>query len=70
VSKLREFPEVAIVNQKTRPHPWDTYYQFSINTLLSKGGKKEEKINTHETPLSVKCLGGPDVGDFGTLFGG
>jgi len=36
VLKRRELPGVAIVNEKHRPHPWDTYYQFSIKTLLSK----------------------------------
>ena len=36
VLKRREFPGFAIVNVKTRPHPWDTHYQFSIETLLSK----------------------------------
>jgi len=29
-------PGFAIVNEKKRPHPWDTHRQFSIKTLLSK----------------------------------
>jgi len=36
VLKRRELPGVATVNEKKRPHPWDTHYQFSIKTLLSK----------------------------------
>jgi len=35
VLKQRELPGFAIVNEKKRPHPWDTHYQFSIKTLLS-----------------------------------
>ena len=37
VLKRRELPGFAIVNEKKRPHPWDTHYQFSIKTLLLKG---------------------------------
>jgi len=36
VLKRREPPGFAIVNGKKRAHPWDTHYQFSIKTLLSK----------------------------------
>jgi len=36
VLKRRELPGFAIVNEKKRPHPWDTHHQFSIKTLLSK----------------------------------
>ena len=36
VLKQRELPGFAIVNEKKRPHPWDTHHQFSIKTLLSK----------------------------------
>ena len=36
VLKQREFSRFAIVNVKTRPRPWDTHYQFSIEILLSK----------------------------------
>jgi len=36
VLKQRELPGSAIVNEKKRPHPWDTHHQFSIKTLLSK----------------------------------
>jgi len=36
VSKRRELPGFAIVNEIKCPHPWDTHYQFSIKTLLSK----------------------------------
>jgi len=25
-----------MMNEKKRPHPWDTHHQFSIKTLLSK----------------------------------
>ena len=35
VLKRKELPGFAIVNEKTRPHPWDTHHQFSIKTLLS-----------------------------------
>ena len=35
VLKWRELPGFAIVNEKKRPHPWDTHHQFSIKTLLS-----------------------------------
>jgi len=35
VLKQRELPGVTIVNEKKRPDPWDTHYQFSINTLFS-----------------------------------
>jgi len=36
VLKRRELPECAIVNERKRPHPWDTHHhQFSIKTLLS-----------------------------------
>jgi len=45
VLKRRELPGFAIVNEKKRPHPWDTHHQFSIKTLLSK---KKKNI-----PLSV-----------------
>jgi len=31
-----ELPGFAIVNEKKRPHPWDTHHQFSIKSLLSK----------------------------------
>jgi len=41
--KRRELPGFAIVNGKKRPHPWDTHYQFSIKTLLSKEGGKRRK---------------------------
>jgi len=34
--KRRDFPGFAIVNEKKRPHAWDTHYQFSLKTLLSK----------------------------------
>ena len=37
VSKRRELPGFSIVNEKTRPHPWDTHHKFSIKTLLSRG---------------------------------
>jgi len=30
-----ELPGFAIVNEKNRPHPWDTHYHFSTKTLLS-----------------------------------
>jgi len=33
VIKQRELPGFDIVNEKKRPHPWDTHYQFSIKTL-------------------------------------
>jgi len=49
VLKRRKFPGFAVVNEKKRPHPWDTHYQFSIKTSLSKGdGKKytQKKPNT------------------------
>jgi len=36
VLKRRELPGFAIVNEKKRPHPWDTHHQFSIKTLLSQ----------------------------------
>jgi len=36
VLKRRELPGFAIVNEKKRPHPWDTHHQFAIKTLLSK----------------------------------
>jgi len=36
VLKRRELPGFAIVNEKKRPHPWDTHHQFSIKTLLSR----------------------------------
>jgi len=36
VLKQRELPGFAIVDETKRPHPWDTHYQFSIKTLLSK----------------------------------
>jgi len=36
VLKWRELPMFAIVNEKKRPHRWDTHHQFSIKTLLSK----------------------------------
>jgi len=36
VLKRRELPGFANVNEKKRPHSWDTHYQFSIKTLLSK----------------------------------
>ena len=35
VLKRREFPGFAIVNEKKRPHPWDTHDQFSIKTNKS-----------------------------------
>jgi len=35
VLKQREPPGFAIVNEKKRPHLWDTHYLFSIKTLLS-----------------------------------
>ena len=35
VLKRRELPGFAIVNERKRPHPWDTHHQFSIKTLLS-----------------------------------
>jgi len=38
VLKQRELPGFAIVNEKKRPHPWDTHHQFSIK-LYSHGGK-------------------------------
>jgi len=36
VLKQRELPGFAIVNERKRPHPWDTHHQFSIKTPLSK----------------------------------
>jgi len=45
VSKWRELPGFAIVNEKKRPHPWDTHHQFSIKTLLSKGHKNNNLSN-------------------------
>jgi len=36
VLKRRELPGFAIVNAKKHLHPWDTHYQFSIKTILSK----------------------------------
>jgi len=33
--RRREFPGFAIVNENKHLRPWDTHYQFSINTLLS-----------------------------------
>jgi len=44
VFKRRELPVFAIVNEKERPHPWDTHHQFSIKTLLSK----EKQPNRYE----------------------
>jgi len=38
VLKQRELPGFAIVNEKKRPHSWDTHHQFSIKTLLSNWG--------------------------------
>jgi len=35
VLKRRELPGFAMVNEKKRPHPWDTHRQFSIKILLS-----------------------------------
>jgi len=35
VLKRRELPGFVIVDEKKRPLPWDTHYQFSIKTLLS-----------------------------------
>jgi len=29
-------PGFAMVNEKKRPHPWETHHQFSIKTLHSK----------------------------------
>jgi hypothetical protein len=41
--KRRKFPGFAIMNDKKRPHPWDTHYLFSINTLLSKDWRKKRR---------------------------
>ena len=30
ILKRRELPGFAIVNEKKRPHPWDTHHQFSM----------------------------------------
>ena len=46
VLKRRELPGFAIVNEKKRPHPWDTHHQFSIKTLLSNSPLNT--INTTE----------------------
>ena len=35
VLKRRELPGFAIVNEKKRPHPWDTHHQFSKKTPLT-----------------------------------
>ena len=45
VLKRRELQGFAIVNEKKRPHPWDTHHQFSIKTLLSKGHKNNNLSN-------------------------
>jgi len=39
VLKRRGLPGFAIVNEKKRPHPWDTHHHFSIKTLLSNAFK-------------------------------
>jgi len=55
VLKRRKLTGFAIVNEKKRPHPWDTHHQFSIKTLLSKEkgqkrkrGKKRKKRGKRE----------------------
>jgi len=53
--KAKGIPRVCHHDSKTRPHPWNTHYQFAINTLLSKGGKKGKNGNTHETSLSIQA---------------
>jgi len=47
VLKRRELPGFAIVNEKKRPLPWDTHYQFSIKNLLSKT-HYPKKTNSHK----------------------
>jgi len=42
--KRRKLPGFAIVNEKKRPHPCDTHYQFSIKTLLTKKNKKNHIV--------------------------
>jgi len=54
VLKRRELPGFAIVNEKKRPHPWDTHHQFSIKTLLSN---LEAKIAVSMTPMLLLCRG-------------
>ena len=43
VSKRRELPGVAIVNEKKRPHPRDTHHQFSIKLYSQREGWIEEQ---------------------------
>jgi len=43
-----------MVNEKKRPHPWDTHYQFSIKTVLSEPKKNGGK--TFPNVLLRKCL--------------
>jgi len=38
VLKRRELPGVAIVNEKKRPHSWDSHHQFSKTVLSNWGG--------------------------------
>jgi len=44
VLKRRELPGFTIVNEKKRPHPWDTHYQFSIKTLLPNTKQRKRGI--------------------------
>jgi len=50
VLKRRELLGFAIVNEKKRPHPWETYHQFSIKTLLSKQHTRINKRKQHTLP--------------------
>jgi len=56
VLKRRELPGFAIVNEKTRPHPWDTHHQFSTKTLLSN-------VNFDHRPVFdlFGCFTKPDI---------
>jgi len=70
VRKCREAgPKMTRLNsgeiRKQTPHPWDTHYQFSINTLLSNEKKKENlkigksKTTTMHWSVTHPWRGGP-----------